>query len=49
MGLIIGAVGGGILGRAIDSNGSKTLGTILGGASGALIGRSIGRRGVRCN
>lgn len=48
-GLIIGAVGGGILGRAIAPNGSKTLGTILGGASGALIGRSIGRRGVRCN
>lgn len=48
-GLIIGAVGGGIFGRAIAPNGSKTLGTILGGASGALIGRSIGRRGVRCN
>lgn len=48
-GLIIGAIGGGILGRAIAPNGSKTLGTILGGASGALIGRSIDRRGVRCN
>jgi Ni/Co efflux regulator RcnB len=48
-GLIIGAVGGGILGRAIAPNGSKTLGTSLGGASGAIIGRSIGRRGVRCN
>jgi hypothetical protein len=48
-GLIIGAVGGGLLGRAIAPNGSKTLGTILGGAGGALIGRSIGRNGVRCN
>ena len=48
-GLIIGALGGGLLGRVIAPNGSKTLGTILGGAGGALIGRSIGRNGVRCN
>lgn len=48
-GLIIGAVGGGLLGRIIAPNGSKTLGTILGGAGGALIGRSIGRDGVRCD
>jgi Glycine zipper 2TM domain len=48
-GLIIGAIGGGVLGRAISPNRSKTLGTILGGAGGALIGRSIDRRGVRCN
>ncbi len=48
-GLIIGAIGGGLLGRVIAPNRSKTLGTILGGAGGALIGRSIGRDGVRCN
>lgn len=48
-GLIIGAAGGGLLGRAIARNGSKTLGAILGGAGGALIGRSIGRDGLRCN
>lgn len=48
-GLIIGAVGGGLLGRVIAPNGSKTLGTILGGAGGGLIVRSIGRDGVRCN
>ena len=48
-GLIIGAIGGGLLGRAIAPNGSKTLGAILGGTGGALIGRSIGRDGVRCN
>jgi Glycine zipper 2TM domain len=48
-GLIIGAVGGSLLGRAIAPNGSKTLGTILGGAGGAVIGRSIGRNGVQCN
>lgn len=48
-GLIIGAIGGGLLGRAIAPNRSKTLGTILGGVGGAVIGRSIGRDGVRCN
>ncbi len=48
-GLIIGAIGGGLLGRAIAPNGSKTLGAILGGTGGALIGRSIGRDGIRCN
>jgi Glycine zipper 2TM domain len=48
-GLIIGALGGGVLGNVIAPNGSKTLGTILGGGAGALIGRSIGRDGVRCN
>lgn len=48
-GLIIGAVGGSLLGRAIAPNGSRTLGAILGGTGGALIGRSIGRDGVRCN
>lgn len=48
-GLIIGALGGGLLGNAIAPNGSKTLGAILGGVGGALIGRSIGRDGVQCN
>lgn len=48
-GLIIGAIGGSLLGRAIVPNGSRTLGAILGGTGGALIGRSIGRDGVRCN
>ena len=48
-GLIIGAIGGGLLGRAIAPNRSKTLGTILGGVGGALIGREIGRNGVTCN
>jgi Ni/Co efflux regulator RcnB len=48
-GLIIGALGGGVLGNVIAPNGSKTLGAILGGGAGALIGRSIGRGGVRCN
>ena len=48
-GLIIGAIGGGLLGRVVAPNSSKTLGTILGGVGGALIGRSIDRNGVQCN
>jgi len=47
-GLIIGALGGGLLGNAIAPGGSKTLGTILGGGAGALIGRSLDRDGARC-
>ncbi len=47
-GLIIGAVGGGLLGNVIAPRGSKTLGAILGGTAGALLGRTIGRDGVRC-
>ncbi len=47
-GLIIGALGGGVLGNAIAPRGSKTLGALLGGTTGALLGRSIGRDGVRC-
>ncbi|MEO5598822.1 MAG: glycine zipper 2TM domain-containing protein [Novosphingobium sp.] len=47
-GLIIGAIGGGLLGNAIAPNGSETLGIILGGGAGALLGRSIDRNGVRC-
>jgi len=47
-GLIIGAIGGGVLGRAIAPRGSNTLGAILGGSLGAVIGQSIGRGGVRC-
>ncbi|RDV06128.1 glycine zipper 2TM domain-containing protein [Sphingorhabdus pulchriflava] len=47
-GLIIGAIGGGLLGRSIAPSRSKTLGAILGGTGGALIGRSIGRNGLSC-
>jgi hypothetical protein len=42
-GLIIGAAGGALVGRAIDTHGSRATGTILGAAAGALIGRSIDR------
>jgi len=47
-GLIIGAAGGALVGRAIDTHGSRATGTILGAAGGALIGRSIERSQVRC-
>ncbi len=47
-GLIIGALGGGLLGNAIAPGDSKTVGTIVGGGLGAVVGRSIARDGVRC-
>lgn len=40
-GLIIGAAGGALLGRAIDTHGERTTGTLLGAAGGALLGKSI--------
>ena len=40
-GLVIGAAGGALLGRAIDSRGERTTGTILGAAAGALLGREV--------
>nr|WP_047165909.1 glycine zipper 2TM domain-containing protein [Sphingomonas sp. Y57] len=47
-GLIIGAVGGGLLGNALDNGRSSTLGTIIGAGAGALLGRSIDRGDVKC-
>jgi outer membrane lipoprotein SlyB len=49
-GLIVGAAGGALVGRAIDTHGSRTTGTVLGAAAGALLGREVARnRGsVRC-
>ncbi len=47
-GLIVGALGGGVLGNVIAPGGSKTLGTILGGGAGGLLGRSIDRKNVSC-
>jgi len=49
-GLIIGAVGGGILGNVIDGGHSRAAGTIIGGALGALAGKSIDQSNsqVRC-
>ena len=47
-GLIVGAAGGALVGRAIDTHGERATGTILGAAAGALAGRSIDRSRVRC-
>ncbi|WP_298467240.1 glycine zipper 2TM domain-containing protein [uncultured Erythrobacter sp.] len=47
-GLIIGAAGGALLGRAIDTRGDRTVGTLLGGALGAVLGREIDRGSARC-
>lgn len=44
-GLVIGAVGGGVLANLI---GGGTLGTLAGAGGGALLGRSIDRGNVKC-
>ena len=47
-GLIVGAAGGALLGRAVDRHGERATGTILGAAAGALLGRSVERGRTRC-
>ncbi len=47
-GLIVGAAGGALIGRAIDTRGERATGTIIGAAAGALIGRQVERSRVRC-
>jgi len=49
-GLIVGAAGGALLGRAVDTHGERATGTIIGAAAGALVGRSIDRNrsGYHC-
>jgi hypothetical protein len=47
-GLIIGAAGGALLGREVDSRGSRAAGTIIGAALGGLLGREIQRGRARC-
>ena len=47
-GLIVGAAGGALVGRAIDTHGERATGTILGAVGGALVGRAIDRRRVIC-
>ena len=47
-GLIVGAAGGALVGRAIDTHGERATGTILGAAAGALVGRSFERSQARC-
>ena len=47
-GLIVGAAGGALVGRAIDTRGERATGTILGAAAGALLGREVERSRTRC-
>ncbi len=47
-GLIVGAAGGALVGRAIDTRGDRATGTILGAAAGALLGREVDRSRHRC-
>ncbi|MBS1239401.1 MAG: hypothetical protein H6R45_107 [Proteobacteria bacterium] len=47
-GLIIGAAGGALLGRTIDTSGDRTLGTVIGAVAGGLLGREIDRGEARC-
>ena len=42
-GLLIGGAAGALVGRAIDTHGSRTTGTVLGAAAGALLGREVDR------
>jgi uncharacterized protein YcfJ len=47
-GMIIGAAGGALVGRAIDAHGERATGTILGAVGGALVARAIERDRVVC-
>ncbi len=47
-GLIVGALGGGVLGNVIAPGGSKTLGSLIGAGLGAVLGRVIDRGRAVC-
>ncbi|HET9356118.1 MAG TPA: glycine zipper 2TM domain-containing protein [Sphingomicrobium sp.] len=47
-GMIVGAAGGALIGRAVDTRGERATGTILGAAAGALLGREVERGRTRC-
>jgi uncharacterized protein YcfJ len=47
-GLVIGAIGGALAGRAVDTRGDRSLGTLLGAVGGGLLGREIDRGESRC-
>ena len=47
-GLIVGAAGGALIGRAIDTKGERATSLILGAAAGALVGRQLDRSRYRC-
>ena len=47
-GLIVGALGGGVLGNIIAPGGSELLGTLLGAGAGAVVGREIDKGDAKC-
>ncbi|MFL6844759.1 MAG: glycine zipper 2TM domain-containing protein [Allosphingosinicella sp.] len=48
-GLVVGGAAGALIGRQIDSRGSRATGTVLGAAVGALLGRHVQRNVIsRC-
>jgi outer membrane lipoprotein SlyB len=47
VGLVLGAAGGALVGRAIDTHGDRAVGTIVGAAAGALLGREAEKQ-IRC-
>jgi opacity protein-like surface antigen len=47
-GLVIGAIGGALAGRAVDTRGDRSAGTLLGAIGGGLLGREIDRGDARC-
>ncbi|MEK6637749.1 MAG: glycine zipper 2TM domain-containing protein [Pseudomonadota bacterium] len=44
VGLVVGAAGGALIGRAVDTRGDRATGTIIGAAGGALLGREIAKK-----
>ncbi|RYY24382.1 MAG: glycine zipper 2TM domain-containing protein [Sphingomonadales bacterium] len=42
-GLVVGAVGGALVGRTIDTRGDRSAGTVIGALAGGLAGREIER------
>jgi hypothetical protein len=46
-GMLIGAVGGALVGRTIDTRGDRTTGTLLGAVVGGLLGNAIEKDGNR--
>lgn len=46
-GLVIGAVGGALVGRTVDTRGDRTAGTVIGALAGGLAGREIDRSSSR--
>lgn len=47
-GLIVGALGGGVLGNIIAPGGSGFIGSLIGAGAGAVLGRAIERGEARC-